>query len=360
MKLFKVRLKFLALLFLTVLYVIFFPAASGKELFLTPTWVTDVETTQVSRSVKNGEVFPFRLQRHLGYIDEQGKLLFREDITYDAAIGPDFFVNYPAVPLHLVIRGQRGEFLGNISENGYPFVLGGDLYVISPDGHSLSRVDKRGETLWKKTFASLITVADKGKAGLVLGFLNGAFAVLSDDGTTLHEVPAGHEALSVALQAGIADDALYFACLVGGSPQRLKLYVKRDSSYELQFESALNSTYRRAFIARYFSEPDYFVFEQPGGAAVFQVEKENLLFPLKLPGQLLSLAPTRPNGLFICLSSSDRMHCEGFLPNGSRVFGFSYNAARPNTDDQYFLFSLGNSILLGEVSRLYFIRLEVL
>ena len=354
----KIGLKFFAAFFLAILYVVVFPLAAGKELFLTPDWTRDLEVAQLSRGAAGGNVSPFRLSGYIGYIDEQGRLLFREEIAYDAALGPDFFVNYPAVPLNLIIRNQKGEFIGNIGESGYPFVCGGKLYILSPDGYGLARVDMRGDILWKRNFTSLITVADMGDNSMVLGFLNGAFTVLGEDGSVKHEVPAERGNLAAALQAGIADDALYFTCLSGGSPQRLRLFVKQETGYAPLFETPLQSSYRRAVVARYFSEPDHFVFEQPGGAMVFQVENENRLFALKLPGQLVALADERPEGLLITLSSAGlRMYCEGFLPNGSRVFGFSYNASPAGRDAPYCLGAGKGSFLLGEGSRLYHIKL---
>jgi hypothetical protein len=355
----KARLKFFAAFVTAVFYVVVFPAASGKELFLLPAWTVDAENAEVSAGGEEGETFAFRLSDCLGYVDSRGNLLFREKLAYEAAVGPRFFVNYPAVPLNLIIRDRRGEFLGNIGGGGYPFIRRGKLFLLSPDGHGLSRVSERGDILWETKFTSLITAADAGDESVVLGFLNGALAVLGNDGEPEYEAPPAPGGLAVSLQVGIAADALYFTGLSGGSPQRLRLFAKQEAGYAPLFEAPLQSSYRRAVVARYFSEPDYFVFEEPGGAGFFEVEKQRLL-RVRLPGQLLELADERPEGLFLTLSvRGDRMYCGAFLPDGSGVFGFSYKSPAGAADIPYLLRGGKDGFLLGTGNRLYRLKLEV-
>jgi hypothetical protein len=357
----KAHFKFFAAFVLAAFYAAVFPAASGKELFLLPSWTADLENAEVSApdGETGGEVLAFRLSGRLGYVDSRGKILFRERLSYGAAMGPEFFVNYPAVPLNLIIRDRRGEFLGNIGGGGYPFIRRGKLFLLSPDGHGLSRASERGDILWERKFTSLITAADAGDESLVLGFLNGALAVLADDGSLEYEVPPVPGALAVSLQVGIADDALYFTGLSGGSPQRLRLFVKQETGYAPLFEAPLKNSYRRAVVARYFSEPDYFVFEEPGGAAVFRIGDEKFLH-VPLPGQLLELADERPEGLFLALSASGGwMHCGAFLPDGGRVFGFSYKSPAEDSDIPYLLCAGKDGFLLGRANRLYRVTLEV-
>ncbi|MDR3200385.1 MAG: hypothetical protein LBT68_02900 [Spirochaetales bacterium] len=362
----KVRAIFFAAFASALLYVIVFPICAGKELFLLPAWTTDMELAEetqvreIPQNPKGGEeIFPFRLSGHLGYIDSRGKLLFHERVAYDAAMGNEFFVNYPAAPLNLLVRGRQGEFLGNIAASGYPFIRRGKLFIISPDGYGLSRVDERGELMWEKKFASLITAADAGDNSAVLGFLNGGAAVLSANGSVEYEAPSGGPGEApVTLQVGVADDALYFVVL-SGNPQRLELFVKQEDAYMSGFTAQLQSSYRRAVVARYFSEPDYFIFEQPEGAGVFQVEKKNL-YHVRLPGQLLALASERSDGLFLALSAQDnRMYCTAFLPNGNRVFGFSWQSFPGAQDVPYFLDAAGKNFLLGRGGSLYRVDMGV-
>jgi hypothetical protein len=358
----KARKIFLAALALAVLYVIFFPAGAGKELFLLPVWTTDLELAQAApQSIKGAEeVFAFRLSGYLGYIDSRGKLLFHEQVAYGAAMGSEFFVNYPAVPLNLLVRGRQGEFLGNADAGGYPFIRGGKIFVVSPDGYGLSLVDRYGELVWEKTFPSLITAADAGEQSTALGFLSGTAAVLGSDGSVEYQTPPGDDTQTpVTLQVGIADDALYFVVLSGGSPQRLKLFMKEENVYRPAFTAQLPGSYRRAVVSRYFSEPDYFIFEQPGGAGIFQVEKE-ALYGVELPGRLLAVAGERPGGLFLALSvKDDLMYCTAFLPTGKKAFEFSYKTSPAARDVPYFLSAAGENFLLGEGSSLYRIDMGV-
>ena len=358
----KLRLKLFAAFVTAFLYVVFFPAASGKELFLLRDWTAGLEDLSgpPRRAEANADAWSFRLAGRLGYIDAQGNILFHENIAYDAAMGDDFFVNYSALPLNLIIRGRQGEFLANIGGNGYPFVKNGKLFLVSPDGHGLARVDNDGNILWERKFPSLITVADAGEKSIVLGFLNGGIAVLGNDGDTDYEVPPERGGLPVTLQAGIAADAARFAAVSGAAPQRLRLFAREASGYAPVFEAELRSSYRRAMVARYFSLPDYFVFEQPGGAGVLQAEKRELSF-VPLPGGLLALADERPGGLFLTMSASGgRMYCSAFLPDGNKAFTFSYTGSSAGREAAYSLRAAKDSFLLGAGTRLYRVTLGVL
>jgi hypothetical protein len=355
----KSRLKLWGICGAAVLYVLVFPVSTGKELFLLPAWASDVSQGAAGGPSGNGEVFPFSLAGYLGYADGEGKLLFREELSYGAAVGQDFFINYPAFPSSLFIRDRQGNFLGT-SGGGYPFIRGGRLFLVSPDGYGLSHIDGKGAVLWERKFPSLITVADAGDEKTVVGFLDGKTIVLGADGSTEYETAAAGGGASVTLQTGIADDALYFAEIGGIRPQRLRLFMKLENGYSAVFQTDLSGSYRRAPAARYFSNPDYFIFEQPGGAGFFDVEKENL-FAVPLPGRLLAIAEKRLCGLFLFLSEEDgEMHCGAYLPDGKRVFGFSYAKPAAGSGAAHYLYGTEGKFLLGSGSGLYCVSLGVL
>ena len=359
----KLRIKFFAAFVMAFLYIVFFPAASGKELFLVRDWAADLEPSGFvqPRSYSSGEIRFFRLSDRLGYIDEQGSILFQEDVAYDAAMEEDFFVNYSALPFNLVMRGRRGEFLANIDGSGYPFTRGGKLFLVSPGGYALSRVDADGRILWEREFPAMITATDAGNESVVIGLLDGGVIVLGDGGNTEYELSVEREGLPVTLQTGIAADGLYFAAVAGGRPQRLMLFAREDLSYSPVFVAELPGSYRRAIVARYYSAPDYFVFEQPGGAGVLQSDRQRLFY-VRLPGELLALADERPGGLFLALSAADdATHASAFMPNGSTAFNFSYeDSSSGETRFSHFLRAGKDDFLLGTGTRLYRVRLEVM
>jgi hypothetical protein len=121
----------------------------------------------------------------------------------------------------------------------------------------------------------------------------------------------------------------------------------------------LPGSYRRAVAAEYFSRPDYFIFEQPGGAAILRIEKEKL-FQVQLPGQLLSIAARRMEGLFFALSrDGDRLYGTAFLPNGNPVLRFSYKDIPSRRGASYFLRAAENYFLLGSGTSLYRIDMRI-
>ncbi|MDR1317760.1 MAG: hypothetical protein LBK13_12915 [Spirochaetales bacterium] len=357
----KSRLKLWGICGAAVLYVIIFPVSTGKELFLLPEWAADVSREAEGDSRGSGEAFPFTLSGYLGYATEEGQILFREELSYGAAMGPDFFINYPAFPLNLLIRDRQGDFLGNAG-SGYPFIRNEKLFLLSPDGYGLSHIDESGAVRWEKKFSSLITVADAGAEKTVVGFLDGKTLVLGIDGDVEYETTVMKDGPAVTLQTGIASDGLHFTEIGGIQRQRLRLFMRQEQGYAAMFQADLPGSYRRAPAARYFSEPDYFIFEQPGGAGFFEVEKRNLFF-VSLPGRLLALAGKRPCGLFLFLTEDgDRMYCAAYLLDGNRVFGFSYAKPQVQTEQtgsDYYLYGTEEKFLLGSGSGLYCITLGV-
>jgi hypothetical protein len=53
------------------------------------------------------------------------------------------------------------------------------------------------------------------------------------------------------------------------------------------------------------------------------------------------------------------MHCGAFLPDGSRVFEFSYKSPAGGADIPYLLYAGKDGFLLGREGRLYRVILEV-
>jgi hypothetical protein len=111
--------------------------------------------------------------------------------------------------------------------------------------------------------------------------------------------------------------------------------------------------------AEYFSRPDYFIFEQPGGAGILQIEEERL-FGVRLPGQLLTIAARRMQGLFFALSrEAGRLWGTAFLPNGNPVLRFSCKDIPSGHGVSYFLRAAENYFLIGAGTGLYRIDMGI-
>ncbi|MDR2588784.1 MAG: hypothetical protein LBC67_05090 [Spirochaetales bacterium] len=340
-----------------LLYSLVFPVLSGRELFLLPAWTTAADA-EPSPQADGEDDFAFRLSGLIGYADSRGRLLYREKLIYGAALHPEYFINYPSVPLNLLVRGKTGEFTGSIEASGYPFIKKNNLFVISPDGYGLSRYEPDGRLVWEKKFPSLITSADSGKGATVVGLLSGGAAVLSEDGVLLHEA-APLSGDSVSLQAGMAADGGHFALVIGGSSLGLSLFARQEGGYLPVYSAPLSGSYRRVLAAKYFSSPDFFIFEQPAGAGFFDVEKRRL-FDVELSGQLASVADQRVEGLFFTLSrEEEKLYGSAFLPDGNRVFEFSFPHSFTGGDASYFLHAAENYFILGSGGRLYRIDVRI-
>ena len=352
----KRRYLFPAALLGVLAYQLFFPIPSGRELVAVPVWTvkTDGEVIPAERRPGAGLFSGFRLAGHMGYVDPDGTILFREKIAHNAAIHDEYFVNYSAMSRNLMIRDSRGQFLGNITGSGYPFVRGGRLHVISVDGHALSRYGLNGDQTWERKFDSLLTAIDAGRDATIAGLLNGNVYILNEEGAEIYRAAPEGSAYPVILQAGISADGRHFAVISGIEPQKLTVFERTQRNYRPVYSKELAGSYRRAVKARYYSQPGVFLFEQPGGAWMYHAPGKKLS-TVSLPGSLADFAEECLEGMLFAVSRKDGiLHGTGFLPSGRKVLQFGF----PD-QPSFFFRQKGNSVILGLGDRLYRIDMRI-
>ena len=351
----KRRLYFFGALCGVFAYQFIFPLPMGREIAAVPVWTAPADGALAAYPGNAAaRAAGFSLAGFLGYIDENGGILFREKVDYDAAVHDEFFVNYSALPRNLMTRSPDGTFIGTIGESGYPFIRGDRLFLLSADGFALSEWTVNGDLVWEKKFSSLITAVDAGPETAIVGLLAGGVHLLGKDGAEIFTSPAEGSRYPVALQVGISGGDRILAAVSGIGPQKLSVFEKTPKEYRLLESRELPSGYRRAVKGRFFSPDDFFVFEQPGGIAIYHPRTKRLV-ETALPGILLALADYPGRGLLFALTEKgEKLHCTGFLPSGKKVLQFDFPKS-----PSFFLRRSGDFLLLGLGNRLFRIDMRI-
>ncbi len=180
----------------------------------------------VSKS-ETGHVFPFVGSRFFGYLDEEGRVLFREEILFDVAVSQDSFINYSRMGESLVYRSPNESFFYRIDGEGYPVYRRNRLFLLSHDRMSIISIAPGGESRFRLDFPSLITSLDAGPKTIAVGLLNGTAAIHDLDGkriTVLQPTEDKRPVYAVAL----SPKGSYVALVRGYGPQQLTVFRKKS------------------------------------------------------------------------------------------------------------------------------------
>lgn len=229
----RTRNFYVLILVFVLLYLVFFPLQLVPELTVEARWavvpaidpVVAIDAqhpaavrpdTDDQRSLHADAWIPFTGES-FGWVDPDGRVRARWRTSSPVAIGPDLFVAYPRHPDQLVVRDVSGVPVASLPVFGYPFFVGGALFVSGPDALALTRIDHRGEPLWTRRDASPVTSVAVADEYTVIGTLGGRVTVVGSAGSVVADsVPADG---SGAVTVSVATDRA--AALVAVARQRL-------------------------------------------------------------------------------------------------------------------------------------------
>jgi hypothetical protein len=163
---------------------------------------------------------PFVFDREFGYVDAEGRLLFRGTAPYRAAVGRDAFISYPQIPENLVVQGPRGEFRFAVDRTGYPVIADQGVLIVDPDGVSLDSFDLEGQWRWRQVLPASITTLSS-RAGLtVTGTVGGSVHAFDSGGDQIPVEATAVGTSGVVHAIEVAPDGASFATVIGSDPRR--------------------------------------------------------------------------------------------------------------------------------------------
>lgn len=282
---------------LTAVYLLLFPRPMEKELIVAPAWALD---TAGPAGRPGGPARPFLSGGRVGYYDPAGELLLSEPLVYGASIGAAAFVNYSRLPSSLVIKDTRGAFVAAVPAGGYPLLdaAGQRMLLVSRDAKGLTGVNRSGETLWRREFASVITCVEQADQGVLVGLLDGTLSLYDHAGRALYTLKPEGSRVPVVLGCAASDDAL--ASVVGIDPQRLIVVGRSEGRFEPVADVTLPSDFRREVFVRFSESGGTVFFERPDGLGLLDL-RSRAVTAVPLAGRVRALAEAPRQRLWAAL-----------------------------------------------------------
>jgi hypothetical protein len=315
----KRRLRWLIVALVFIAYTLLAAQPVPREVALDASWFASLRSTQTvqygsSPAAKaKDSSFPFILGSFYGYLKGDGSFLLSQKGALPV-LGSSLWAEYQSGKA-LAFNSPDGQSLFTLDAGaGYPFFINGELFLLSPDYVTLSRLDNTtGKVLWSYDFVSPLTDIDTAsKTGEVLaGCLNGTVELLSKDGKRIFTFEPGGSRLAVILGCRLAPDASSMAIVSGIDEQRF-LYLERSGgaqdyssamqtvsppvqqspvTYRVVYHEFLGSGFRRRVALCYLDSN--IVFERQGGVGIFDHVTRTMRQVL-LPGRIEALECSIP------------------------------------------------------------------
>lgn len=277
----KKRTQFFLFLAAFVLYLILFPAPLDREFSFLPQWSLSLDDR--FSGTAEPAAFGFKAEtgtgKILGYVSQDGRLLYRTGVYHDAVVHSEGFINYSRSGGGLTLQDPQGKIIARLDTDGFPLVKGDWLFVITRDRKGLSRWTWEGEELWNYHFGALITTMDVQSTGILLGFLNGDVILISPQGEQQNFTK---QRVHVVYGCALSDDQELFAVVTGLNPQTLGVYSFREGGVQLLWTRELSPALPQYRYLQFSQDSRSLYWVTPGGVTTVNWMGEGQQsFPLK-------------------------------------------------------------------------------
>jgi hypothetical protein len=262
----KKRTQFFLFFAAFVLYLILFPVPLEKEFSFLPRW--SVSLDDPSSGTTEPSALGFRAYTNegsiLGYVSQEGRLLYKSGVYHDAMVHPMGFINYSRSGGALTLQDPQGRIIKQLDTDGFPLARGDWLFVITRDRKGLSRWSWEGEELWGYHFGALITTIDVQSTGILLGFLNGDVILISPQGEQQNFTK---QRVHAVYGCALSDDQELFAVVTGLNPQVLGVYSFREGEAQLLWTRELSPALPRYRYLQFSKDSRSLFWVTPGGVS---------------------------------------------------------------------------------------------
>ncbi len=361
-------------------YVVLFPHGVGKELVVSPKWTTSLPslpevsnptagsvavTPIVAAGNTTGPLTAFELGNDFGFIDGAGRIHYLGRKQYGVALGSDRFANYPSLSRRVIVQDPAGATLATIEQAGYPMFLRNQLYLLSPQGDTITAYDSFGKRLWTHQMGSVITAADAAHPYSAVGLLNGQVDVFNNAGASVFQKTPGSSSMPVVLGISLSKSGNRMAIISGIEPQIVTIYDVAAGRFTPTDTRSMRSDFRRPVIIRCIDDSEVTAIETDGGIELID-QKSHGSHTVVLPGTLQSIVEHRIEGLIVAGSLEKSASGEAgtdrtqgvaraafFLPDGRSVFRLRFPAST------LFMHSSANGLIFGAEGALFEIDFSV-
>lgn len=297
-----------------LLFIIYFLAAARsvpREIILAPRWISSLESDSpvlIKGSGISGQLLPFTLGSHFGYVDSSGFLAVNRIKTSEIYLGEKMWTEYNIVPSNIEIKNISQETTINIDKiKGYPVLLDNRIFILGSDQNELSEIDSDGNILWTYEYGAPLTCIDVA-AGLVLtGSLDGIIEILDTKGNRIYYFEPGGSRYEVILGCAISRNGSRAGIICGIDRQRFILLERFGSTggeYRVVYHEYLETGFRRPVHISFIDEDSRIIFEREGGIGCYNIRSRHGIY-IPLDGEITAVENSGVYGLlFLVISRS--------------------------------------------------------
>ena len=285
---------------LVILVLIFFllPDSTGKEYFLVPEKIVDLEKFSDDYAPTHGGESFFEFDGYFGSFSDEMEISYLDKKKYKLYIADSFFFNFSRVSQILNVQNFDGSVRNLIEADGYPFIQDGKIAVLS---HSeMALFDLAGNLYWKKAIFSMVTTLALSGDYVLIGYLDGYCELIDISGNSLLTYRPGGSRIEAIYGGTISSNGQYIAIISGLEPQRFIFLQNKRGGFKPIYHSELDNGFRRS-VDMYFSCDDSKIFfESSQGVSIFDVTLKTVR-PAGGSGQLVKIYQDSHRNLYSLL-----------------------------------------------------------
>lgn len=334
-----------------LLYLLFFPQPLGKEIFLSVKWVHQLDSSPLqpeSTKPLDSDFTSFLLGDTLGYLDEQGRLLYKEKVLHGAVVLDKGFINYSSLPQNIIIKDPRGKIIASTKAKGYPFSRRDKLFLLSFDGCSLAEITAKGALVWEKDFNELITAVDATSTQTIIGLWDGRVFLIGEKGKVEFSEQVANLPYNIIYAVILSEENRWFGAVYGLNPQRIGIWERTPSGFK-QIRSFQMETQLRRPVKGWFESFQHalLIETEKGVQIVGRKDKQDYFIPFSASLHTLFSSPIE-GILAISVYKSDSRQIWGVSSTGSKVFLKSFPMDKNfyiKRKNQYIVIGIGTYII---------------
>jgi len=348
----KQRGVFLIGFLLVTVYFFLFPRTSGRELIITPDYLTDlviddssdnmVSTSPPALFVRNGAV--------AGYLNSDHRLLMSftsERMAVDK--------NWIAVSGDngLSLMEPNGRLITRIPDISFPVARNGNLFLYGNNTGILSKINPiNGRILWHKEYISTITVLDGCPGKTLVGLLDGRVELIDDSGTVILKYRPGGSRVEAIYGGTLSRDGSKIALISGLDPQRFVLLEGRKNGYRPVSHHDTGTDFRRSVSIFFARDDEQLLYENNGFVEVVSLGEDDI-HSLDLSGKLVGSIDNLLEDTLLLFGRDDSgTSINMFTRNDLTIFKsqLPFNSVEIVRDRNYAVIVIGNRIAVLEFS----------
>jgi hypothetical protein len=364
-----------------IIFVIYFLVAAKPiplETILAQKWISSLTNSDVydndpenPSSVNiSGQLLPFTLGSHFGYVDTLGQFAINRIKTNDIYLSRNMWTEYSINPANIVINNILDDTeIVVANTRGYPILLNNRIFILGSDQNSLSEVDNRGNVMWTYEFGAPITCIDAAADLVLTGSIDGVIEVFNYYGERIFYFEPGGSRYSVILGCTISSDGSYIGIICGVDTQRFLLFERFGSAggeYKVVYHEFLETGFRRPVYISFIDDDSRIVFERAGGIGCYSIKSRRGI-NIPLDGNITAIDDSGGQGFFFVITSHPEQEKRliGIRFPHDRLFGLSRTNARDSIfirasfkSDDVFFGRTGSMLVAGGGSTLISFDLE--